>query len=134
MSEGSRPRSHAGPVRGMLAILIASGLATVTGCSSSSQAGPPVKSAASTTTRTPSGTGLSWRSCDGRFLCTRLRVPLSYARPSGGSLLLSVIMLPATGGQPSGDLVMNPGGPGVSGVSFLESAWQAFPPGLRRRF
>jgi pimeloyl-ACP methyl ester carboxylesterase len=60
-------------------------------------------------------------------------VPISYAHPADGSLLLSVVMLPATG-APIGDLVMNPGGPGVSGVSFLESAGPSFPSEIRQRF
>ncbi|HEV8065084.1 MAG TPA: alpha/beta hydrolase [Acidimicrobiales bacterium] len=62
-------------------------------------------------------------------------MPISYSDPSGGTIKLAVIELPATGGQTAArDLVLNPGGPGESGVGFLEQAWTSFPPSLRQVF
>ncbi|HUZ20295.1 MAG TPA: alpha/beta hydrolase [Acidimicrobiales bacterium] len=77
---------------------------------------------------------LSWHSCDKRFRCAELAVPISYLRPGRGTLDLSVVMLPASGKHPVGDLVTNPGGPGGSGVDFLEQAWSSFPASLRASF
>jgi len=78
------------------------------------------------------GPGLDWHGCAVRFLCAGLDVPLDYANQAGGSLTLALVELPATGSRPVGDLVMNPGGPGGSGVQFLETT--SFPSGLRSSF
>lgn len=75
--------------------------------------------------------GLSWHGCDSRFRCAMLRVPISYADPGRGSLGIAVVELPASG-HSSEDVVMNPGGPGASGVQFLEQAWSEFPASFRR--
>jgi pimeloyl-ACP methyl ester carboxylesterase len=62
-------------------------------------------------------------------------VPVDYAHPSGDKLNLAVIRLPASN-RPSriGSLIMNPGGPGGSGVDFLRGAASHFPDEIRQRF
>jgi pimeloyl-ACP methyl ester carboxylesterase len=63
-----------------------------------------------------------------------LSVPVSYSKPGGAQIPISVIELPAARPHPIGDIVFNPGGPGASGVQFLERAWHNFPASLRARF
>jgi len=78
---------------------------------------------------------LRFHPCGGPFRCATLRVPVSYSDPGDGSIPLAVVELPATGPRrPVGDLVLDPGGPGASGVRFLEAAWTQFPASLRERF
>ena len=81
-----------------------------------------------------SGSALSWRRCQTRFACASLRVPVSYADPRGPQATISVVELVASQPHPIGDLVLNPGGPGASGVQFLEQTWRTFPASLRARF
>jgi len=81
-----------------------------------------------------SGSGLSWHRCDSQFECATLRVPVSYANPSGPKIPISVVKLPATRANPIGDVVFNPGGPGASGVGYLEAVSSVFPASLRSRF
>jgi pimeloyl-ACP methyl ester carboxylesterase len=78
------------------------------------------------------GSHLSWRRCAGSFRCAELDVPVNYAEPAAGSLALALVELPATGSRVVGDLVMNPGGPGGSGVQLLETT--SFPKALRASF
>ncbi|MFK0295922.1 alpha/beta hydrolase [Streptomyces sp. NPDC090442] len=62
-----------------------------------------------------------------RFQCARLEVPLDYAHPDRGTLRVQLVRLPATGpGERLGSLVINPGGPGDSGVNYLMSNSDAF--------
>jgi pimeloyl-ACP methyl ester carboxylesterase len=68
---------------------------------------------------------LSWQSCDNGFQCSTLTVPLDYAHPKGRVLHLGVIAHRASG-SPRGSLIVNPGGPGASGVTFEEEAARAF--------
>lgn len=77
---------------------------------------------------------LAWHPCDKTFRCATLRVPLSYARPRGTTIGIAVVELPATGAHPQGDVVFNPGGPGASGVDFLEQEATSFPAALRHTF
>lgn len=52
------------------------------------------------------------------FNCARLEVPLNYDDPTGETMQIAVLRLPAQG-EPSeriGSLVINPGGPGGSGM------------------
>ena len=67
--------------------------------------------------------------------CGTLDVPLDYADPSKGDITLALIRRPA--GDPDariGSLLVNPGGPGVSGVGFLRSASTLFSEDVRDRF
>jgi pimeloyl-ACP methyl ester carboxylesterase len=78
---------------------------------------------------------LAWRPCDNGFECARLLVPFDYARPAGRRFSLPVIKLPAA--EPSrriGALVVNPGGPGGSGVQYALGARTEFPPAVLARF
>lgn len=62
-------------------------------------------------------------------------MPVSYAAPADGTFKLALVELPTTGDAATArDLVMNPGGPGASGVQFLEASVSAFPAALRSEF
>jgi pimeloyl-ACP methyl ester carboxylesterase len=106
----------------VVAIVIAAA-AVATGGPVSAQAGSPLQ-----------GT-LRWRSCSVSFECTTMRVPLDYANPSGPQVNIAVARLPARDqSKRIGSLVMNPGGPGGSGVDFVLGAAETLPSELRDRF
>jgi pimeloyl-ACP methyl ester carboxylesterase len=78
---------------------------------------------------------LDWQPCDGGFQCAKLVVPFDYARPAWRRFTLPVIRLPAA--DPServGALVINPGGPGGSGVQYALGARAEFPAAILARF
>ncbi|HET7691181.1 MAG TPA: alpha/beta hydrolase [Nocardioidaceae bacterium] len=76
---------------------------------------------------------LDWRECRGSFECATLEVPLDYAKPRGRTLELSVLRRPADG-DPIGSLVVNPGGPGGSGVGYAAAGSSYFGRALLRSF
>jgi pimeloyl-ACP methyl ester carboxylesterase len=59
---------------------------------------------------------LKWEDCQKRFECTTVTVPADYADPQAGSLELEVLRAPTE--NPQGSLLVNPGGPGGSGVEY----------------
>jgi hypothetical protein len=102
-------------------------IAVVAGCSpttpSPSEPAPtnvavaPSRSAA---VATPAVAPARWTDCGEGFLCADVRVPRAYAAPSGGYMDISVLEMPATDrSQRIGSLVIDPGGPGASGVDFV---------------
>lgn len=124
---------------GLLAALLLAGCSSggprTAGSTSSGPAGstatattPPATGASGTTTTVagPAVRPISWSSCDGMFECGTLPVPISYRDASEGTIDLSVVELPAVSAHPIADVVLNPGGPGASGVAFLEQGWSQF--------
>ncbi|HKC18272.1 MAG TPA: alpha/beta hydrolase [Candidatus Dormibacteraeota bacterium] len=82
--------------------------------------GPPV----SPTSPTPIATtgSLVWYRCGGSFQCSSVTVPLDYSNPSRGTIDIAISRLPATNpSQRIGSLLINPGGPGASGVDYLRN-------------
>jgi pimeloyl-ACP methyl ester carboxylesterase len=82
---------------------------------------------------------LRWKPCfveDGVFECAQMRVPLDYDNPRGDQISIAVIRAPATKHHKRlGSIVVNPGGPGGSGVDFLRFAGPSlFTPEVRARF
>ena len=67
---------------------------------------------------------LAWRDCEGGFECSELTVPKDYADPAKGDTRVAVLREP--GDKPLGSLVVNPGGPGGSGVDYARAAKQVF--------
>lgn len=65
------------------------------------------------------GQQLAWSDCDG-FECASLRVPVDYADPEGATIDLAVLRRPASG-DARGALVVNPGGPGSSGIDYARA-------------
>jgi pimeloyl-ACP methyl ester carboxylesterase len=78
---------------------------------------------------------LRWKACGDGFQCTTLRVPLDYDKPGGDEIRLAVVRLSAKDRQRRiGSLLMNPGGPGASGVDYARAAERVTSPALRQRF
>ena len=63
---------------------------------------------------------LVWSACDG-MECATLQVPVDYADPGAAALDLALLRVPASG-DARGALVVNPGGPGSSGVDYARAA------------
>jgi pimeloyl-ACP methyl ester carboxylesterase len=84
----------------------------------------------------PVATTAKWTDYGGDGLqCARVRVPLDYARPRGDQIQITVVRRPADDAAESlGPLVINPGGPGLSAISFMRDALLLMPPELLRRF
>ncbi|WP_336048825.1 alpha/beta hydrolase [Streptomyces sp. CA2R101] len=62
-----------------------------------------------------------------RLECARLKVPQDYRNPGRNTMQVQLIRLKATGpGKRIGSLVLNPGGPGASGVNYLTDSGSAF--------
>jgi pimeloyl-ACP methyl ester carboxylesterase len=78
---------------------------------------------------------LRWITCDHAFRCARMWVPFDYSRPGWRRFSLPVIKLPASDpGQRIGSLVVNPGGPGGSGVQYALQARSEVSAAVRARF
>ncbi len=76
---------------------------------------------------------LHWAGCGDGFQCATMAVPLDYDKPAGRSINVAVIRLPASGHHPIGSLVINPGGPGGSGIQYARYARTLFPGKIRSR-
>lgn len=65
---------------------------------------------------------LSWQECeDGAVECATLQAPLDYEDPSAGQIEL-VMARPLGSSDDAPHLLLNPGGPGASGVDFVVSS------------
>lgn len=78
---------------------------------------------------------LAWQPCREAKQCAWLTVPLDYAQPAGTTISLRLSRVPATGdaGSRIGSLVVNPGGPGASGLD-LAPYVAASSPDVARRY
>ena len=137
------------PWRRLAAGLAAASVA-LAGCSASGHAAAPAASAPSSPGHTPIAAPagpppttlagyyaqkLRWASCDKVFQCTRLLVPFDYSRPAGHRFSLPVIKLPASNpAKRIGALLVNPGGPGASGVGYALQARSEIAAPVRARF
>ena len=92
----------------------------------------------------PPGTPIKWSSCpptnqDGTLpipkqaQCAMLSVPVDYAKPDGDVAQLALIRFKATADR-IGSLVINPGGPGESGVDAAVSLLDTIPADVRAHF
>lgn len=78
---------------------------------------------------------LKWSSCADGDQCTRLTVPLDYAHPDGKTISLAVLKVPAgSKKQRVGSLIVNPGGPGGSGVDYASNPSTYFGSELQQAF
>jgi len=66
---------------------------------------------------------LKWRDCNGDYQCSNLLVPIDYADLSVGAFSLALLRYQARDqDRRIGSLVVNPGGPGASGVQYAYNA------------
>ncbi|HEY4466046.1 MAG TPA: alpha/beta fold hydrolase, partial [Streptosporangiaceae bacterium] len=133
---------------GLLAALVAGGCSSAAQARSGAGTGAPASAARTPAAAAPAAPArtpvtlagfyaqrLRWQPCDNGFQCARLLVPFDYARPSGRTFSLPVIMLPAAvPARRIGSLVINPGGPGGSGIQYALTARSQFPAAIRSRF
>ncbi|MGN6131162.1 MAG: alpha/beta hydrolase [Nocardioidaceae bacterium] len=78
---------------------------------------------------------VTWKPCRGGDRCTRITVPLDYAHPTGKKISLAVLKVPAADNiHRVGSLVVNPGGPGGSGIDYAANASSYFGSELRQAF
>ena len=76
---------------------------------------------------------LSWSGCAGKDRCATMKVPLDYARPKGRTIDLKLLKVPASGHR-VGSLVVNPGGPGGSGIQYAEAGAAGWPADVLTHF
>ncbi len=117
-----------------------------TACGDPGSAGSKAGPAAAPSSTAPAGAAttlpppppvvpIAWSPCGDALQCGTVAVPLDYARPDGTAIRIAVDRRPA--GDPSariGSLVINPGGPGDSGIDDLHAELSVLTPGLLDRF
>ncbi|HEV7209024.1 MAG TPA: alpha/beta hydrolase [Mycobacteriales bacterium] len=130
-----RPAARFAAFAGVLALLGAAVLAALDrapdhrgGVSAPVRSSPPAAAAT-----------LRWTPC-GTAQCSTLTVPLDWSgrdpKAAGHTVPIAVLRLPATGprSQRIGSLLVNPGGPGESGVAFVRDHADVLPAEVRARF
>ena len=76
---------------------------------------------------------ITWQPCEGRgprVQCAQVSVPLDYSQPQGRTIDLALLRVPASSAT-AGSLVVNPGGPGASGLDFAEYLGSVIDPDVR---
>lgn len=110
-----------------LLIVVSACVLLLTSCSSTTQQSfPDTTNDAST---------LSWSKCQGTFECATLKVPTDYTNESLGQFDISVLRYRDPKQHDRiGSLVVNPGGPGVSGVELALNAKYFVNPDVLERY
>ncbi|HET7311059.1 MAG TPA: alpha/beta hydrolase [Mycobacteriales bacterium] len=68
---------------------------------------------------------LDWSGCGSGFSCAKLLVPVDYSQPDGATMRVAVVRKPASGTR-EGALIINPGGPGASGIAYARGSASTF--------
>lgn len=92
-------------------------LTTTTGDDTTVTTPMPSTSSTTSTVALPPPEPIAWTACGGGFTCGTVRAPVDYRDPAAGSLEVALVRRPA--GDPArriGTLLVNPGGPGASGI------------------
>jgi pimeloyl-ACP methyl ester carboxylesterase len=92
----------------------------LTGCSLVPQPAPAVSTSAAAGFENLYGQKVTWTSCERRFECATVTAPVNWDAAADGTISLALVRHRATG-QKLGSLLVNPGGPGGSGVGFVVS-------------
>ncbi len=128
--------------RGITAVAAAAiAAAALAGCSSSGSGAPASPGAPVLSGPPLTSAALHWRPCPSaaggapnsrQLRCASLQVPLSYADPSGRKITLALSEIPATApaARRQGVLLVNPGGPGASGLSMAASTAAGLSPAV----
>jgi pimeloyl-ACP methyl ester carboxylesterase len=133
---------------GPLPAVVAAAALLITACSATTSSSAPGGKGASGSlgASTPAGSvpdtlagyyaqKLAWSPCHNGFQCARLLVPFDYQRPAWRHFSLPVIRLPASDPRARiGSLVVNPGGPGGSGVQYALGARTQVSAAARAKF
>ena len=102
----------------------------ISGCSSTSTLNEPLSDLAEYENQK-----LDWATCYDDFECTDLLVPIDYADLTVGTFEISVLRYKAQDQKNRiGSLIVNPGGPGGSGVDYAYNAEFIFDPDVLDRF
>ena len=106
--------------RGLAALLLATMITTTLAAAPASAGRAPTQATAPVPV-------LDWQPCGAGlepFLCASAEVPRDHDRPHGPTTTIALTLLPATGDPATriGTLFTNPGGPGGSGVEFVQQA------------
>ncbi|TAN32046.1 alpha/beta hydrolase [bacterium] len=94
----------------------------------------PHKAAENSPHAIPSPSRVAWTDCGAGFQCATVQVPLDYSHPGAGTIGIAINRKAAT--DPAnriGSVLINPGGPGASGIQFLRGEVGAMT-NLNRRF
>lgn len=67
------------------------------------------------------GQKLDWKSCEAGMECTTVTAPLDWENPSTGKIDLAIVRHSA-GSSAKGSLLVNPGGPGASGLDLVQNS------------
>ena len=131
---------------GLLASISLSAACTATFEDPAATAGPADPTTDPPTSPTTGGTtpggSIEWGGCDdpatelSGLQCATLEVPVDPTDPGGPTTSIALARSAATGSADDriGSLILNPGGPGGSGLEFLAGAAGAFPSELTDRF
>lgn len=66
-----------------------------------------------------------WTGCGDGYECAEVAVPLDHDRPSGPTIDLALVRVPAAAPDGAvGSILVNPGGPGGSGIDYVRSGFR----------
>jgi pimeloyl-ACP methyl ester carboxylesterase len=77
---------------------------------------------------------IDWKSCRQDFQCATLVVPIDYKKLSTGTFEIALLKYEARTSKKLGSLIVNPGGPGGSGVDYAYAAEYIFSPAILDRY
>jgi pimeloyl-ACP methyl ester carboxylesterase len=77
---------------------------------------------------------INWQSCNQDFQCATLAVPIDYKKLSTGTFEIALLKYEARTSKKLGSLIVNPGGPGGSGVDYAYAAEYIFSPAILDRY
>jgi pimeloyl-ACP methyl ester carboxylesterase len=77
---------------------------------------------------------IDWKSCYQDFQCATLAVPIDYTKLSTGTFEIALLKYEARTSKKLGSLIVNPGGPGGSGVDYAYAAEYIFSPAILDRY
>lgn len=106
-----------------LTAAVAAASLVLAGCSSSSSEPPVPKPTVNVDLSAYYSQPVTWSKCSGGFQCASFTVPLDYADANSKPITIEMLKAPATNpNKRRGAIVVNPGGPGGSGIDFARYA------------